>query len=34
MSRARARVIFLLLVLILLVSSIVLGLLPWWLGQG
>jgi len=34
MSRARARVIFLLLVLILLVSSIVLGLLPWWLGRG
>jgi len=33
MSRTRSRVVFLLLILILLAVSIVLGLLPWWLGE-
>lgn len=32
MSRARSRVVFLLLILILLVASLVLGLLVSWLG--
>jgi len=33
MSRARSRVVFLLLILILLTVSALLGLLTWWLGQ-
>jgi hypothetical protein len=34
MSRTRARVVFLLVILILLVVSALLGLLSWWLGQA